>query len=113
MKWKATKQWPELYEVSDTGLVRNKNTKHIWKVKEDHEGYVRYGFTIKRKSYMRYAHRLVAEAFIPNKNDLPVVHHKNNVRNDNRVSNLMWTTKKVNRQFAYVTCPHCQGQVKV
>lgn len=44
----------------------------------------------KRKKYM--VHRLVAQAFIPNPNNLPKIIHKNEVKDDNRVENLMWVT---------------------
>ena len=46
-------------------------------------------------------HRLVAEAFIPNPNNYNVVGHRNNIKDDNRVENLYWTTIQENTQKAY------------
>lgn len=46
-------------------------------------------------------HRIVAETFIPNPNNYLVVGHKNNVKSDNRVENLYWTTVQENTQKAY------------
>lgn len=46
-------------------------------------------------------HRLVAETFIPNPNNYTVVGHKNNIKNDNRVENLYWTTTSENTKKAF------------
>lgn len=113
MEWRKTKEWPELYEVSETGLVRNIITGKVRKQRYDHDGYVRYSLSENGKTKNRFAHRLVAEAFISNPDNLPVVHHKNNERADNRVENLEWVTSKTNRDNAYVTCPCCKTKIKV
>jgi len=41
-------------------------------------------------------HRLVAQCFIKNPKNLPIVNHKNGEKNDNRISNLEWTDSKGN-----------------
>jgi hypothetical protein len=41
-------------------------------------------------------HRLVAKTFIPNPKGLPVVHHKDEDKSNNRVENLEWTTAQGN-----------------
>jgi len=48
----------------------------------------------------RRLHIIVAETFIPNPNNLPIVGHKNNIKTDIRVENLYWTTPKENTQKA-------------
>ncbi len=48
----------------------------------------------------RRVHRLVAEAFLPNPYGLPVVGHRNNIKTDNRIENLYWTTYQENIQKA-------------
>ena len=45
---------------------------------------------------MLYAHRLVAQYFIPNPNNLPYVHHKDENKLNNHVSNLEWISSKDN-----------------
>lgn len=59
-----------------------------------------YNINGKNKTINKRVHRLVAEAFILNPNGYNVVGHKNNIKTDNRVSNLYWTTISENTQKA-------------
>ena len=44
-------------------------------------------------------HRLVAQAFIPNPDNLPEVNHKNEDKSNNTVDNLEWCDHKYNNNY--------------
>ncbi len=50
----------------------------------------------------RPIHRLVAEAFIENTNNLDTVNHKDLNKNNNCVSNLEWLSNKENNQHSFL-----------
>ena len=85
-----------LYEVSDQGRVRRaRDCRHLMASMRD--GYPRVTIlTESGERLNRSVHRLVAEAFIPNPKNLPVVHHRNGHKDDARASNLEWVTQQTN-----------------
>ena len=64
-------------------------------------GYYQVSIHHKGKRHFRYVHRLVAEAFIPNPNNLPQVNHKDGDKLNNNVNNLEWVSNKQNTQHGY------------
>lgn len=64
-------------------------------------GYLYVGIDYNNGRRSTRVHRLVAKAFIDNPYNMVVVGHKNNIKNDNRVSNLYWTTTEENTQKAF------------
>ena len=63
-------------------------------------GYKIIGLSFQGKVKTRFIHRLVAKEFIPNKDNLPEVNHKNGIKHDNYIFNLEWTTHRMNGQHA-------------
>lgn len=91
-KWKPVKQFPEVYIVSDDGRVFSKRTQKYLRPNTDKYGYLYYVLCVNGMRRTIKAHRLVADAFIPNPDMKPTVDHINADRKDNRASNLRWAT---------------------
>lgn len=88
----------EKIEVSSFGRVRSVKG-HYYKSNRITGGYLQVYFSINGKQMNKLVHRLVAEAFIPNQNNMPEVNHKDGNRSNNNVSNLEWCSKSYNQKY--------------
>jgi hypothetical protein len=69
----------------------------------DKDGYLRVEIKHKQNIKKYFIHRLVAQAFLPNPQNLPCINHKNGIKTDNRIDNLEWVTIKQNNIHAVKT----------
>lgn len=89
------------YEISNTGQLRNSKTGRILKPKVSNKGYVKYGISISGKYKDVFAHRAVAETFVPNPDNKPQVNHKDGNKKNNDYTNLEWSTGSENIVHAF------------
>lgn len=89
------------YYISSDGKLYNSKTETWYKGRICENGYLDYILTIDKKQKSFRAHRLVAEAFIPNPKNLPIVNHIDGNKLNNNVSNLEWVTNSENVIHAY------------
>lgn len=103
-----TEQWKripgfEQYLVSNLGRIKSLkgNSERILKLNKKRTGYqeVQLG----KHGGWFLVHRLVAFAFLDNKDQKPHVNHKNGRKDDNRLINLEWVTRSENQLHAYRT----------
>lgn len=107
--WKDIKGYEGLYQVSNMGRVKSlkrisldgrRIEEKILKYKRAGRGQYQCVRLYKNNtSKYKTIHRLVAEAFVPNPNNLPQVNHKDENSKNNIYSNLEWCTGKYNVNY--------------
>jgi hypothetical protein len=86
------KDYEGFYKVSNTGKVFSCRRQKYLLPKSDKDGYKEVCLCVGEVRKYKRVHRLVAEAFIPNEEYLPIINHKDGDKTNNHVSNLEWTT---------------------
>lgn len=97
--WKDVKGYDGLYQVSNLGRIKSVRKNMILSPFINTRGRYQARFKVKGKIARPFIHRLVAEAFIPNPNNLPEINHKDENKLNNNVSNLEWCTTKYNSNY--------------
>ena len=97
--WKDIDGYNGIYQVSNLGKVRKSTSLKPIAICLNTTGYEQVnlsdGFT--RKKLL--VHRLVAQAFIPNPNNLPQINHIDENKRNNIVSNLEWCDASYNNNY--------------
>lgn len=99
MKWKIFK-YSDKYEVNILGQIRNVRTGRYTQPVPDKDGYFRVVVYFNGKTNNYIVHRIIAEHFIPNPNNYPIINHKDGNKQNNKISNLEWCTNLQNMQHA-------------
>lgn len=100
-EWKDIPNFNGLYQVSNNGNIKRTKDEYIFKKNKNSRGYRIITLTKDKKEYSLSVHRLVAEAFIPNPNNLPQINHKDGNKLNNKIENLEWCTQSENMKHAY------------
>lgn len=100
--FKDIKGYEGKYEISNYGNVRSTSYKGVKILKPSitKNGYKNVILCVNQIKTHKLIHRLVAEAFINNDNNLPVVNHIDCNKLNNIVSNLEWCSVEYNNNHA-------------
>lgn len=112
--WRDIEGFEGIYQVSNLGRVRGldriveqtngKQKRYKEKIKKQsitNDGYMYVSLCSKR--YL--VHRLVAETFLPNTDNLPEVNHIDENKTNNKVDNLEWCDRRYNLIYSNLTKP--------
>lgn len=112
--WKEIKGFENEYEISNLGNLRSKERKvnhyrsgffrfyksQPKKTRIGNDGYFKCSLKKDGQRFDFRVHRLVAEAFLENKENKKIINHINGIKTDNRVENLEWCTESENTAHA-------------
>ena len=116
--WKDVKGYEGLYQVSNKGRIKAlsktsvihssnnfngskiKRNEKIHRCQLQNDGYIRTQLYKDNERKTVKVHRIVAEAFLSNETNLPLINHKDEVKSNNCVENLEWCDHSHNVQYS-------------
>ena len=128
---KPIKDLENLYEIDENGnvyslprLKKTPTTQYLSKERKlkpynNGYGYLLVDMRKDGKRYMRLVHRLVAETFLPNPQNLPQINHIDGNKMNNKLENLEWCTCSQNQYHAFENglkprnFNHCNSKLKL
>lgn len=94
---KEIKNYEGLYSIEEDGRVWSHRSKKYLRESENVANhYMKVCLCKNGKTETKYIHRLVAETYLENPDNLPQVDHKDRDKANNHVSNLRWVSRKTN-----------------
>lgn len=96
---KDIKNYEGLYAITSCGKVWSYRRKKFLKPGVNKNGYLYVNLWKDGQGKMYKVHRLVAEAYLPNPENLPQVNHKDENKSNNCLQNLEWCDNKYNCNY--------------
>ena len=85
-----------LYAITEDGQIWSYRRQKFLKTFDNGQGYLSIVISIEGKKHRYKIHKLVAETFIPNPDNLPVIDHIDENKHNNSIENLRWVTHREN-----------------
>ena len=92
--------YESLYAATSCGRIWSYRRKKFLKPWDDGRGYLCVNLYKNSKCKHYKIHRLVAEVYLPNSDNLPQVNHKDENKSNNALSNLEWCTAAYNNNYS-------------
>lgn len=88
-----------LYAITENGQVWSYYSNQFLSATLGNNGYLKVTLVKDHKKYTKMIHRLVAEAYIENPENYPLVNHKDENKCNNNINNLEWCSYKYNSNY--------------
>lgn len=102
-----SEQWKQVegseFVVSDHGNVIGRKPDTLMTCYKNKKGYLKLNIWQHGRRKGVFLHRIVAQTFIPNPDNLPQVNHKDGNKENNQVSNLEWCDDSHNLAHAHAS----------
>lgn len=113
-EWRDIAGYEDIYQVSNLGRVRSlerlvqqrdgckrpyRIPPRVLKPKRRRNGYLCVNLATQGETQTHNIHRLVAQAFVPNPDNLPTVNHRDEDKTNNRADNLEWCSQATNNTY--------------
>lgn len=94
------------YFLTEDGRIysNKRNPIKLITPQKNYRGYYYIDLYVAKIKYRKYIHRLVAETYIENPNNLPQVNHIDEDKSNNHVNNLEWVTNQYNAEHSHSKC---------
>ena len=110
--WKPIQGWETYYHVSNKGRVKNIKTGKLLKITKDSRNYYRVRLHSDGMDKTIRIHRLVGIHFLSNPDNFEEINHIDENKQNNRVDNLEWCSRKYNVNFGSRTVRQAQNVSK-
>ena len=106
-EWKDIQNYEELYQVSNYGrvksLLKTLSDGRLWQPRilreENNHGYKRVTLAKNGVNKTYRVHKLVAQCFLQNINNYPLINHKDENKSNNKLYNLEYCTSAYNSNY--------------
>jgi hypothetical protein len=110
---KDIKNYEGLYAATEDGRIWSyRRKKFLAPATKKANGYQEVSLSVNGKNKVYLVHRLIAETYLDNPDNLPQVNHKDENKTNNSVSNLEWCTAKYNTLYGTGSLRSHQKQYK-
>lgn len=102
-EWRPLLNFEGRYEVSNLGRIKSLKRNKIIKTHISPQGYMcaSLRYIGEKKTRTIRIHRAIAQAFIPNPNNYPIINHKDGNKLNNSIDNLEWCTCQHNIRHSF------------